>query len=394
MYQDKYIKYKTKYIQLQQGGKKYGEGAKGYVMDVFFSEDQQADDRFVLSKILSNHNNSNKTLYFLDNSKRPAQLVGDIILKELNELSPNILCKVFVNKNDFLRELDRTRTLYSIFNTKIEKIDNDALISNNVEYTKKVPNFISQDMIKYLAEYDNKIKINNWFYDKDIKMNHTIVPIKMIGNDILGMSIMSNYYLFTEKCSKTLDKYIIGEREEQKETISLKKMLYDIIYSIIYLQSNNFAHCDIKADNIIICQDKFKLIDWDLAMPTNEFDMNARYFGSSTHSSPVIVKVTPNIGQQAIQKIAGIAKLRNIDPNHKLIQPEVIDYLIKNPDFLVRYHIDMYSFAITLLQIDANNLYVSNNSFRELVEYLKNIHNNDYLDKLIEIIEKQDTFLV
>ena len=59
-------------------------------------------------------------------------------------------------------------------------------------------------------------------------------------------------------------------------------------------QKKQYVHCDIKADNIMVCGDIIKIIDWDLAVKNNTYSKDEvctlNYHGSATHQSPLITK--------------------------------------------------------------------------------------------------------
>jgi len=76
--------------------------------------------------------------------------------------------------------------------------------------------------------------------------------------DIYGISYENKYYIFQEKCYKTLDKINFTQDE-------FNKFIAEIYESLLILQKNTFIHNDIKPENIIYCNNRYKLIDWDLS---------------------------------------------------------------------------------------------------------------------------------
>ena len=103
-------------------------------------------------------------------------------------------------------------------------------------------------------------------YGDDISKYTAIKPIFNYNDiNIYAISYSNKFYIFQEKCFKTLDNIDFTQKE-------FNKMIDDVYESLLILQKNKFMHNDIKADNIIYCQNKYKLIDWELA-----YSINARY---------------------------------------------------------------------------------------------------------------------
>jgi serine/threonine protein kinase len=103
----------------------------------------------------------------------------------------------------------------------------------------------------------NSIKQLFSFMGNDIKKYTTLRSIfNYLNTDIYALSYGKKYYLFQEKCTNTVDNIKFTQKE-------FNKMIKDIYEQILVLQKNNFLHNDIKPDNIILCKNKYKLIDWD-----------------------------------------------------------------------------------------------------------------------------------
>ena len=108
----------------------------------------------------------------------------------------------------------------------------------------------------------------------------------------------------------------------------------DILLNIIQLQEKKYVHCDIKADNIMICGTDAKLIDWDLAIKHTDDNYaikticENRYHGSGTHQSPLIAdylykkcsgKFGTRIGQKLVMSLSKTLGKRNIPSDHNKI---------------------------------------------------------------------------
>jgi serine/threonine protein kinase len=53
----------------------------------------------------------------------------------------------------------------------------------------------------------------------------------------------------------------------------LDKYIIDILESIVILQSKQYCHNDIKLDNTVLCNNKYKLIDWGASGPIDTIKM-------------------------------------------------------------------------------------------------------------------------
>lgn len=111
-------------------------------------------------------------------------------------------------------------------------------------------------------------------YGVHAKKYLTIGPIRGFRKPFYGSAIY--YYdkspmfaLFSTMC---LNKFVIQP----------KKFLHDILESLAVLQRAGYQHNDIKLDNIVICDGRYKLIDWGQCSKLDEFAM-----GDMVSTSPV-----------------------------------------------------------------------------------------------------------
>jgi serine/threonine protein kinase len=61
-------------------------------------------------------------------------------------------------------------------------------------------------------------------------------------------------------------------------------MMKDLLSSLIILNRQNYLHNDVKLDNIVLCEDRYKLIDWGAATP---MDITNKTHGSLLTTSPL-----------------------------------------------------------------------------------------------------------
>jgi serine/threonine-protein kinase len=128
-------------------------------------------------------------------------------------------------------------TVYKVLNLK-----------NNIFYAmKKIDRFSSscdQEKILLKLNHKNIIKIYDFFYD-GTKFN--II-------EELGSNDLYDYY--------SDDKNIITFE-------NIYNILYDIAKALEYLHNINIVHGDIKIENILICDNIFKLCDFGMCSRTN-----------------------------------------------------------------------------------------------------------------------------
>lgn len=332
------------------GGKQYGSpGAKGYVIDIFKPIDDDKDKKYFtyglgLYKTIFTKSDEQQSV---ESDEQPA-IILDKIKTHLDDNGiNNYLIKIYDNKE-----------YYETEKALVKQLIQDGLIEDYIYYNGK----------------------------------------KIIGFEKKNFKNKIIYGLIKKKCDLTLNKFIIinkceydlickqntdTEREEKKEKCCTKEnmglyrlrdVMKDILNNIITLQDKNYVHCDIKADNIMICDGKAKLIDWDLAIKNVNFNKDTicknRYHGSGTHQSPLITKYLYTLCNKSaiIQKIAmstsQLLKRRNIPTDHNKININTYKYfkdiIFMNDELneigqnLIKYHIDLYSVSHVLYELCGN----------------------------------------
>ena len=97
-------------------------------------------------------------------------------------------------------------------------------------------------------------------YGKDADQFTTVAPVKAFRTH--------SVYGATIKIAKQPEIYaVFGRRCNNKYRVQLKQFLIDILASLILLNDRGYYHNDIKLDNIVLCEDNYKLIDWGAATP-------------------------------------------------------------------------------------------------------------------------------
>jgi hypothetical protein len=294
------------------GGKNISEGYKGLTIDL-----RNKDD--------------NIDFYNLFKEKRPDRIVLYGLKKKikLNNAFEEIL-NLMEDKTDYIVKKFKRGNIF-MGNAKIN-------FNNEMKSIKRLFKIYEADISKYTA----------------------IKPIFKYNNiDIYALSYSNHFYIFQEKCYKTIDNIEFTQKE-------FDKMIDDIYKSLLILQKNNFMHNDIKADNIIYCENKYKLIDWELG-----YSVKARYKsffkgsgGNFLFNHPYkfyslgIPLFVYNFFNYIFKKIdyannSWIYKLKSYKIMNKKIE-ESVKFLIHKKINLYKYY-DLYSFALLLIYLAEKN---------------------------------------
>jgi serine/threonine protein kinase len=203
-----------------------------------------------------------------------------------------------------------------------------------------------------------------------------------------------------KKCQRTLDSYQISDvgygHEQDTSTstssYSLKTAVSQLLEQLMYLQSVDVCHCDIKADNIMKCGDRFQFIDWDLAVRTDQYTPEAfcskRYTGSATHTSPLLVELIDIMCNKKLKvhlekfkkSMSHFVKRRGITSDLCSINDETEEFLLQ-PENLrnaLKFHTDLFSFSFTIYELTKMNarLKMSVNKFCDILQNTVNVEDN------------------
>ena len=196
---------------ITKGGKIINRGYTGIVMELFNNDDDNT-----LYNDLKKTKPKDLTLIAIDERIKIPIKDLDSVLKLIRLNSKTTLAKKF-------------SYIIPLFNTDEKRFNNE------LEGYKQLISMFGKDISKYTTvkrgfEYDKK--------------------------DIYGILFNNTYYIFIEKCYKTIDNIKFTQK-------SLNKCVSDIAEVLDILKKNNYIHNDIKPDNIIYCNKRFKLIDWE-----------------------------------------------------------------------------------------------------------------------------------
>ena len=264
-------------------------------------------------------------------------------------------------------------------------IDNKGILKNNIVKVSHIIDMIDKSLLvkKFINSNiiigETKDNFNNELngYKKMIKIfgdkvyKYTTIREGFIykGRKNYGINFQNNYYIFLEKCNKTIDEI----KFTQKSFDKFSKM---IMKTLKIMEKNNYLHNDIKPSNIISCNGNFKLIDWELSFSLSK-QVNGFYInknGNFLYNHPIKFYYTgiPLIINKLIFAIKllfdkDIRKLKTPIKIREIIE-DSFDYLNKNKLFYFKYS-DYFAFILVHIYIaEKNNLKISLNLIKPILK--------------------------
>lgn len=315
-----------------EGGKRINEGYKGITMDVYDNND----------------NNEDSNLYDYIKVYKPSRIILYGLYKniKINNGYEEIL-KLLKDKNNYI-----------------------------VKKFKRGNIFLGNDKHNFKNEMKSIKKLHKIYADK-LSYYTSIKPIFKYSNiDIYAISFSHKFFIFQEKCHKTIDNIKFSQKE-------FNKFIKDIYESLLILQKSKFIHNDIKADNVIYCDNKYKLIDWDLAGSYfNRFKSFVKGSGGNFLFNHPIKFYSLGLSIFIFKTFYYIFKSKDNDLNkwiYKLKSHKLIEYKsIESATLLINNNVnlkslvkeyDMYSFALLIIYLaEKNNLKYSKTFVNNLLK--------------------------
>lgn len=207
-----------------RGGKKYGEGVVGVTFDA--CHPQATIDTDTFCKLPALRQATRITLY------------GGSLKKE----------KVIQRKID----LEKFRAHLEGLDEYVVKVfksrgNTEQAFHEELTSIRQVCKVFSKDQLaKYTALASNALTFQRMTY--------------------IGMSTDNGVFAtFARRCQGDLMSHAVGK----VTNATVKKLIDDIKPALDVMAKKNFAHCDLKPDNIVYCttSKRFKLIDWGLSRP-------------------------------------------------------------------------------------------------------------------------------
>lgn len=348
---------------IMRGGKIINRGFKGVVLDMYSknSEDKQT---------LYNH--------LLEQVKTPSDIT---LITEKEEIKIN-------SKEDYESILKQIKKRSK--KVLVKKFD-----ATSIMFGSNSKNFNNEfDGYKQLIE----------IFKGDVSKYTTIMKgITYKNKDVYGISFHNNYYIFLEKCYKTLDNINFTEK-------TLKKCVKEIMEALDILNAHDYIHNDLKPDNIILCRKRFKIIDWESSNYIK--DQSTTFIntknGNLTYNHPIkfyrvgvpfvfykfiynnevltysmltklktpslIYKLVDATMNDVISYNSKLSKIPSentsiINKKNKKIKPLSFDHIKENADYYLKLS-DYYAFALTIIFLaEKNNIDYPRKIINKILEH-------------------------
>ena len=316
--------------------------------------------------------------------------------KVLNRGFIGIVMELFNHDNEDKKTLYQELLLSNPENIKLISIDEEIEIKDNKKILKLIKNNSKDTLVKKFSTnnsmffgsnkknffkefsgYKNLIEI----FKKDISKYTTVKKgFSYKNKHIYGISFNNNYYIFLEKCFKTLENIQFTPK-------LLNKCIKDIFKILQILNKKGYIHNDIKPDNIILCKKRFKLIDWENSNYIKDQSNILTKNGNLVFNHPIkFYRINiPYFGYKFIYDHEILTYSYLFNKKMPIIIAEqveksfnkVVEVYNKNKDYYLKL-IDLYSFAITIIYIaEINGITNYDKSFiNKILEFY-------FFDKLI-----------
>ena len=287
------------------------------------------------------------------------------------EINENLISKLFLRKPENLeKEIN--------FNKLIESLKNSEIFTVTLSKLCKSENY--EDIKKYEPDIDKCLKSNG--YDN------------LINKDMLyglygGISMEDRVNeLFTEN--------VLNNTESIKKTMVIfMKECYSLFYGLSIMYMNNILQFDIKPDNIVYHEGKFKYIDFGLSTTfSNIDDIKNRALDEFNGEPRRIYTYYPFDFLYAypsgldlffeslksnrehfdyVKDIHNILFYRDFDESTK----DILDLSISNKlnDKIITQRLDTYSLGITISELLLKKIILANN----------NLKKEDMIDKIQDV---------
>lgn len=331
------------------GGRKFGKGFKGSVIDFC---NNKKHDAYNLCKQLKINEINTVVLYVKKENKQIKSLQLETE-EQINEFINFI--KSPIAKNYVVKEF---------YNYKIKDID----FHNEIQGYEKISKIITEKENLIGIPYDSQMLIGFEIHYKEYISQmvtnelYTLLQNNPFETDFIHEKINKRLFVVNRKCQNSLNaKYV--------NTISVgifKKLVIEILEMIVKLNEINIAHCDIKMDNIMICDGKYKLIDWELSNKLNYYNFKINlilgtcpvyYIIKYGYLWEIIHNITiPNIIKQTgcndrNSKTESQYIFNGLEYYKQIFQSSSHDVAFEK----VKYSLDLYSFGLILYGILEHN---------------------------------------
>jgi len=360
----------------KKGGRKFGSGFKGEVMDLC---NYKKHDAYNLCKKLNPKDIDNIKIYL----KKYNESIQPFVLNTQEEIEEFVqFIKSPQGKKYVVKEFYNYKIKDSDFHHEMESYETISKIITEKENLVGMPYNENTLLIGFEMNYKLSIKqnIENELYG--LLQNS---PFDGIA-DFIHEKINKRLFVINKKCQKTINAKIVN-----KFTVgTFQKFVIEILNTIVKLNKINVAHGDIKLDNIMICNNKFSLIDWE---QSRKMDYYRLKINLAMGSCPVYYIIKFGSLWEAVHTIA-IPFIINVTGCNDHDSKTNSQYILNGVDYYkeifnsmpetaaferVKHGLDLYSFGLILYGILEHNAHLQHNSkyqkYREFVEKIYKYEN-------------------
>ena len=374
--------HKTKNTSRKNGGRRFGSGFKGSVIDLCNSNKH---DIYNLCKQLHPINIKNVKIYL----KKPGKQFQNFLLESQEEIQDFIrFVKSSKTKNYVVKEFYNYKIKEIDFQNEIQSYETISKIISKEENLLGIP-YINPEELLIGFEVNYKDTISQVFKNElySILQNNPIFGI----SDIIHEKINKRLFVVNRKCQKTMNTKSV----KQFSVDTFKKFVIQILEMIIKLNKINVAHGDIKLDNIMLCSGSYKLIDWE---QSRKLDYNSIKLNLAMGSCPVyyIIKFGGTWEYIHTAAIPFIIKYTGCNDRDSKISSKYIfdgiEYyksIFENQDQYyafekVKHSMDLYSFGLILYGILEHNAHVNYSSkYEKYRDFVNKIYKYDNPSKAL-----------
>lgn len=379
-----YKKYTNKKSETRRkkGGRKFGSGFKGSVMDLC---NYNKHDAYNLCNQLIPNQITNIRIYVKEDDKR----IQDIFIESKEEIEKFIsFLKLRQSKNYVVKEFYNYKLKDTDFHKEMESYETISKIISRKENLVGIPyQHKNQLLIGFEIQFNESIQqvFTNELYT--LLQNS---PLNGIA-DIIHEKINKRIFVVNRKCQTLMKSKIVN----QFSVGSFKKFVNEILQMIVKLNKINVAHGDIKLDNIMKCNGAYKLIDWE---QSRKLDYSSLKLNLAMGSCPVYYIIKFNglweqihtIAIPFIIKVTGCNDRDSSTSSQYIFDglnyyKEIFSNLPEDAAFeKVKHGLDLYSFGLILYGILEHNIHLQKSSnYQKYRDFVNKIYKYENPEKAI-----------
>jgi serine/threonine protein kinase len=232
----------------KKGGNRYGQGMKGFTIDLC---NHKKRDQQNFCRQIKLENIQSVVLYLQDQTKKP------------NDLKTRILTPT--ETKDFFDFINHdTASEKYIVKDFYNPIGNKTDFENEIKGFRHISNILASEENAVGMPYHTDFVVGFSIEEKPTAF--TLLENEMtylLENNVFKNPIQTSkqYFVINRRCEQLLTFPFLNALTPQK----FQQFVVDILHILVKLNRNNMVHADIKHDNMMFCNGRFILIDWELS---------------------------------------------------------------------------------------------------------------------------------